>query len=158
MGLRAAPSNVPLFAVCAQFEGLSQSGLSKEAVKTIGLISVIAVSATALIVILIKIFFVLRPHCRRSVHGDSSCRERCQNSSDALSRLSVVGNSVCFVLLLTPCLFYSEIFLPCFDCIDFEAAAVHEIGHILGLTHPDTAAPGRNVCTHSVIELRPDGC
>ena len=30
------------------------------------------------------------------------------------------------VLLITPCLFYYNIFLPCWDCYDFESAATHE--------------------------------
>jgi len=32
-----------------------------------------------------------------------------------------------------------QIFEPCFECFDFEGAAVHEVGHVLGLGHPNTA-------------------
>ena len=44
-------------------------------------------------------------------------------------------------LLFAPIIFYSMIFDPCFSCYDFQAAATHEIGHVLGLSHPDQASP-----------------
>ena len=36
-------------------------------------------------------------------------------------------------------IFYVHFFLPCWQCYDFEAAIAHEIGHVLGFGHPDTA-------------------
>ena len=40
------------------------------------------------------------------------------------------------LIIAPPCLYHS-IFLPCWDCADFEGAALHEIGHLVGLGHPD---------------------
>jgi len=34
-------------------------------------------------------------------------------------------------------IFYYRIFLPCYDCYDFEATIAHEVGHVLGFHHPD---------------------
>ena len=40
-------------------------------------------------------------------------------------------------LLVFPPIFYDQIFLPCWDCYDFEAAIAHEVGHVLGFDHPE---------------------
>lgn len=40
-------------------------------------------------------------------------------------------------MIFCPPLLQSQIFAPCFNCHDFEATSLHEIGHILGLGHPD---------------------
>ena len=41
-------------------------------------------------------------------------------------------------------IFYYNIFLPCWECYDFEATMAHEVGHLLGFTHPDQM-PGMNL-------------
>ena len=41
-----------------------------------------------------------------------------------------------FLIIFCP-IFYYRIFLPCWDCYDFEATMAHEIGHVLGFHHPD---------------------
>ena len=49
-------------------------------------------------------------------------------------------------LLIAPIITYSMCFEPCFQCYDFQAAATHEIGHVLGLHNPDKATwGGRNI-------------
>lgn len=68
-----------------------------------------------------------------------------------LSRMSLLWMVLCSVATITPVTFYTQLFKPCYDCYDFESAATHEIGHLLGLNHPDEFA------SHNRMVLAPMG-
>jgi hypothetical protein len=70
-----------------------------------------------------------------------------------------------FWLIFCP-VFYTQIFLPCWECYDFKATVAHEAGHILGFHHPDqksklnlftNAAMGESTCSFplSHVQLQP---
>lgn len=128
---------------CHHFHELKNiSALSNPGViRTVILSTVVVVSGVALLIQLVLMFpllAVLRPRLRSDEH-EPSCAQRCTAAATVLARRSVFFTALRFVLIATPWLAYRQIFSPCFDCYDFQAAATHEVGHILGLGHPDQA-------------------
>jgi hypothetical protein len=71
------------------------------------------------------------------VRKRGKCSAKCSAVLDYLSSLSPLGNIIVIFFLTFPPIFYDRIFLPCWECYDFEAAAAHEMGHVLGFGHPD---------------------
>jgi hypothetical protein len=77
--------------------------------------------------------------------------ERVEHIFGELATWSMLLTTLRLVGVLAPPIFYGTIFLPCWQCYDFEGAAAHEIGHVLGLSHPDRAPlvtsglPGQNL-------------
>jgi len=64
-------------------------------------------------------------------------REKIKETLRELVGAGVLPTTCTLICLWTPIAIQNNIVEPCWDCHDFEAAAVHEIGHILGLNHPN---------------------
>jgi hypothetical protein len=69
--------------------------------------------------------------------GKITCGERAVGGFRVISHWNPIILTIFVLLLIVPPLITGKIFYPCFDCYDFEAAALHEIGHFLGLGHHD---------------------
>ena len=94
--------------------------------------------------IIYQLFYVLRTQMGTGM----SLRERARAVLAVVSTWSICGLALRVLFLTAPPLFFELIFLPCFECYDFEAAATHEVGHVLGFGHPD-ATQGAACCGYS---------
>ena len=88
--------------------------------------------------------FCLRGKRTTSIRKRSGCSTSCSACLDYLSSLSPFCNVFVLFLVIFPPVFYERIFMPCWECYDFEAAMAHETGHVLGFGHPD-AVPAENL-------------
>ena len=64
--------------------------------------------------------------------GKLSMKERGRAALEQLSRWNPLIFSITLAAIIAPPAIVVNIFLPCWDCYDFEAAGLHEIGHLLG--------------------------
>lgn len=69
--------------------------------------------------------------------GKISTQERIDHVISELASWNPLTLTIFVILLICPGLMDQQLFMPCFRCEDFQATATHEIGHFLGLGHPD---------------------
>ena len=86
-------------------------------------------------ILVLFLLVVRRARCKRKGERIAHIFEELATWSLLLTTLRLIG-------VLAPPIFYATIFLPCWECFDFEGAAAHEVGHVLGLSHPDRSPLG----------------
>ena len=108
--------------------------------------SLIALLATAL-----RLYCKVGRSSRRRVSSPSSrpsvtCTQTVTSSTvlDEISRTPPLCGMLIIYGLVFPLVFYIQIYLHCAECHPFEGVLAHEIGHVLGFSHPDDA-PNANL-------------
>ena len=134
---------------CSRMHLLKQAS-SPGAVLLIVKLLLFVTFALSAVIVLGQLVWLLRATCRGDGDDDgpTTCVQKLERTMDVISKWSTTGLLTRLVLLWAPPILYFSIFLPCWDCYDFEAAATHEVGHVLGLSHPDRAA--LEVCDHEL--------
>ena len=70
---------------------------------------------------------------------DPTMTARVETFFAVVAEFPLRGTTLGMLVIMIPWSFFSAV-RNCWDCYDFEAAAAHEIGHLLGLGHPDLAS------------------
>jgi hypothetical protein len=113
--------------------------------------------ALALLVFFMLIVRVIKhQHCCDAEGKQRTFKQKARGSAEEMSNFGVIPTLVLATCLWVPIAMQHTIVAPCWECYDFEAAAVHEIGHVLGLGHPDAIVPQRKAGT-SPVEYHPTG-
>ena len=97
-----------------------------------------------------------RTPCAHHTHTPCTCH-RCGPLLDYLAQMSVGWVMLALFWLCFCPIFYFRVFLPCWDCFDFESTMAHEIGHVLGFNHPNTFSGANLVATGDGV-MGPDVC